>query len=124
MIKSTTNHPINQHKWTLAQRIADKIATFAGSWGFILFVILFAVTWAIINAYEIITKFDPYPFVLLNLILALITAVLTPVILMAQNRVSQRDRIRAEYDYLINKKAEKEIEEIKKQLDGIEKKLK
>jgi uncharacterized membrane protein len=123
MKNSFNNHPINKHRWSHAQRIADKLANFAGSWGFIFFVIVFTIIWAMTNAYEIIEKFDPYPFAFLNLMLAIITAVMAPIILMSQNRESQRDRIRAEYDYQINKKSEKEIQEIKKQLDRIERKL-
>ena len=120
----TTNHPINRHKWSVTQKIADWLATFAGSWGFIFFVIIFIILWTLVNAYELITKFDPYPFVFLNLVLGIITAILAPIILMSQNRETQRDRLRAEYDYDINKKAEKEIREMKEQLNRIEKKLK
>lgn len=123
MKNHSINHPINKHRWSFAQRIADKLATFAGSWGFIFFVIIFTLIWAIINIYEIIEKFDPYPFVFLNLVLAIITAIIAPIILMSQNRESQRDRVRAEYDYQINKKSEREIEQIKKQLDRIERKI-
>lgn len=122
-IKSS-NHPINRHRWSFAQKIADKLANFAGSWEFITLLILFIVAWTLINAYEIIERFDSYPFVFLNLILAIITSILTPVILMSQNRASQRDRLRAEYDYELNKKSEKEIQELKRQLDRIERKLK
>lgn len=64
---------------------------------------------------------DPYPFILLNLVLSCLAAVQAPIILMSQNRESQKDRIRAQYDYAVNKKAEKEIQEIKNQLDRIEK---
>jgi len=83
----------------------------------------------IINAYFLIeyksgNPFDPYPFILLNLVLSCLAAIQAPIILMSQNRESQRDRIRAEYDYKVNRKAEKEVEEIKKQLNRIEKKLK
>jgi len=121
-IKSS-NHPINRHKWSLPQEIADKVASFAGSWEFITLLVLFILAWTSLNIYEIIEGFDPYPFIFLNLVLAVITCILTPVILMSQNRASQRDRIRAEYDYELNKKSEKEIQEIKKQLDKIERKL-
>ena len=67
---------------------------------------------------------DIYPFILLNLILSCLAAIQAPVILMSQNRSSQRDRVRAEYDYSVNRKAEKEIQEIKKQLDRIERNFK
>jgi uncharacterized membrane protein len=118
-------HPANIQKWSWEQRIADKLATFAGSWKFILFLIFLIILWIGVNIYELLfSKFDPYPFIFLNLMLGIITAIMAPVILMSQNRQSQRDRIRSEYDYAVNKKSEKEIEEIKKQLDKIEKKLK
>lgn len=117
------SHPINRHQWSFAQRIADKLASFTGSWIFISFLIFFIIIWTIINLYVLIERFDPYPFIFLNLILNIITVILTPAILMSQNRQSQRDRIRTEYDYQLNKKSEKEIEQIKKQLDRIEKRL-
>lgn len=122
-MQKEAKHPVNKHKWSLAQKIADKLSSFAGSWEFIFFLIIFILIWTSINIYEILKKFDPYPFVFLNLILAIITSILAPVILMSQNREAQRDRIRAEYDYELNKKAEREIEQIKKQLDRIERKL-
>jgi uncharacterized membrane protein len=118
-------HPVNHHPWSIGQRIADKLATFAGSWIFILCLIAFIFLWVSINIYEFITKsFDPYPFIFLNLILAIITAILAPIILMSQNRSEQKDRLRAEYDYEVNLKAEKEVREIKEQLTRIEKRLK
>ena len=119
----SSNHPINKHRWSFAQKIADNLAGFAGSWEFITILIFFILGWTLVNVYEIVEGFDPYPFIFLNLVLAVITSILTPVILMSQNRASQRDRIRAEYDYELNKKSEKEIQEIKRQLDRIERKL-
>ncbi len=117
-------HPINRHKWSLGQRIADRFTKLAGSWVFIFILFVLLILWLSINAFELLYKFDPYPFVFLNLVLGIISVILAPMILMSQNRESQRDRERAEYDYLINKKAEKEIQELKKQLDRIEKRLK
>ena len=121
--KKEEYHPVNRQRWSLGQRIADKVTKWAGSWSFILILFFLLIIWFIINAYELIYKFDPYPFVFLNLILGIINVILAPMILMSQNRESQRDRIRAEYDYQLNKKAEKEIQELKKQLDRIEKRL-
>lgn len=117
-------HPINRHKWSLGQRIADRFTKLAGSWAFIFILFVLLILWLSINAFELLYNFDPYPFVFLNLVLGIISVILAPMILMSQNRESQRDRERAEYDYLINKKAEKEIQELKKQLDRIEKRLK
>jgi len=81
------------------------------------------VAWIMVNAIWIVfgKTWDPYPFILLNLVLSCLAAVQAPIILMSQNRESQKDRIRAQYDYAVNKKAEKEIQEIKNQLDRIEK---
>jgi uncharacterized membrane protein len=122
--KKEVYHPINRHKWTIGQRIADRVTKLAGSWTFIIILSLLLIIWFSINIYELFYKFDPYPFVFLNLILGIINVIFAPMILMSQNRESQRDRVRAEYDYELNKKAEKEIQELKKQLDRIEKKFK
>ncbi|MEK6859519.1 MAG: DUF1003 domain-containing protein [Nanoarchaeota archaeon] len=122
-MKPEEKHPINRHKWGIIQKTEDFLAKFAGSWGFILFLIIFIILWVIINLYGFIYKSDPYPFIFLNLILNIITVIIAPIILMSQNRESQRDRVRAEYDYKINKKAELEIEQLKKQLDKIERRM-
>lgn len=119
-------HPY-KHKLTFGQKTADILTKWAGSWFFIISFILFLIIWVTLNTYFLLNysrkSFDPFPFILLNLILSCIAALEAPVILMSQNRVAQRDRIRTEYDYQIDKKAEKEIREIKQQLDRIEKKL-
>jgi uncharacterized membrane protein len=75
------------------------------------------------NIYAWVETWDPYPFILLNLVLSCLAAIQAPVILMSQNRQSQKDRLKADYDYRVNRKAEKEIEEIQTQLNRIEKKL-
>ena len=120
-------HPY-KHKLTFAQKTADLLTKWAGSWFFIIGFILFLIIWITLNAYFLLNyskkSFDPFPFILLNLILSCLAAIEAPVILMSQNREVQRYRIRSEYDYQINKKAEKEIREIKQQLDRIEKMIK
>lgn len=126
---STSNHPANSHHRTHGQKAADTITKIAGSWGFIIFFFGFLIIWIAFNAYvliryEIGKPWDNYPFILLNLILSCFAAFQAPIILMSQNREAQRDRIRSEYDYQVNRKAEKEIEEIQEQLKRIEKKLK
>ena len=91
-------------------KIADKVATFGGSWTFIItfFVILFL--WIVINTIVLSSRaFDPYPFILMNLILSCIAALQAPVIMMSQNRKEEKDRKRSENDYLVNLKAEIEI---------------
>ena len=132
---ATTVFPKKRHKLTLGQKAADALAEWAGSWTFIFLFLLFLALWMFINGYFLIKyyqkAFDPYPFILLNLLLSCLAAIQAPVILMSQNRAAQRDRLKAEYDYRINKKAEIEIREIKEQLnkeiktqlDRIEKKL-
>jgi uncharacterized membrane protein len=106
---------------TLGQRAADNLTKWAGSWAFILSLFTFLIAWMIINSYILIkyiqgNPFDPYPFILLNLVLSCLAAVQAPIILMSQNRQSQKDRIKAEYDYQVNKKAEEEIREIREML--------
>ncbi|MBS3079542.1 DUF1003 domain-containing protein [Candidatus Pacearchaeota archaeon] len=117
------NHPVLTHKRTIGQKSADALTRLAGSWTFIIVFIIFLLIWMAINAWAAIEKWDPYPFILLNLVLSCIAALQAPIILMSQNREAQRDRIRAEYDYKVNVKAEKEIENIQKQLDKIERKI-
>ena len=75
------------------------------------------------NVYMWVQQWDVYPFILLNLVLSCLAAIQAPVILMSQNRASERDRLRAEYDYKVNRKAEREIQELRKQLNRIEQKL-
>jgi uncharacterized membrane protein len=120
-IKSKNNfdeHPIFKSPRTFGQRAADALTGFAGSWTFIIILFTILILWIIVNAiflvrYELGNPFDPYPFILLNLGLSCLAAVQAPIILMSQNREAQKDRLRAQYDYAVNKKAEKEIEEIK-----------
>lgn len=111
---------------TFGQKAADKLTAGMGSWMFILIFILVLIVWVAVNGYYIEKylneePFDPFPFILLNLFLSCLAAIQAPIILMSQNRQSQKDRVKAEYDYNINKKAEIEIRDIKKQLERIEK---
>jgi len=108
---------------TTGQRAADALTKWAGSWVFIISFLVFLVIWAAFNVYAWIGKWDPYPFILLNLVLSMLAALQAPIILMSQNRAAERDRLRAEYDYAVNRKAEREIEEIRKQLLRIENKF-
>lgn len=103
---------------TFGERLSDKIADFGGSWTFIITFLSFILIWIIINVFWYMnTGFDPYPFILLNLILSCIAALQAPVIMMSQNRLEDRDRERAKNDYEINMKAEKEIKELHKKFD-------
>lgn len=105
---------------TFGARLADKIASFGGSWYFISIFITFIIIWMIINAIFLMNKsFDPYPFILLNLILSCLGALQAPIIMMSQNRQSEKDRIRAEHDYMVNLKAELEIKLLHEKLDHL-----
>jgi len=105
---------------TYGQRLADRIADFGGSWPFIILFLTFLVIWMSINAFWLHNKgYDPYPFILLNLILSCIAALQAPVIMMSQNRQEDKDRQRAEYDYKVNLKAETEIRLLHEKLDHV-----
>lgn len=113
------NHPVYTHKLTSGQKAADTMTYFAGSWTFIFIFLIFIVIWMFINVYAWINQWDPYPFILLNLILSCLAAIQAPIILMSQNRGAQRDRIRSEYDYNVDKKAEREIRNMQNDLEEI-----
>ena len=103
---------------TPAQRIADKIAGFGGSWTFILSFFLFLLLWMAINVFVLVKRpFDPFPFILLNLILSSLAAIQAPVIMMSQNRKEEKDRKRSQNDYKVNLKAELEIKLLHEKVD-------
>jgi uncharacterized membrane protein len=105
---------------SLGQRLADKVAAFGGSWAFILSFAGFLLVWITVNTLVMITKpFDPYPFILLNLILSSIAALQAPVIMMSQNRQEEKDRERSRKDYMINLKSEVEIRMLHEKLDHL-----
>lgn len=107
-------------KLTLGQKVADTIAQFGGSWTFILIFFLFIVFWMGINVWLFTTQpFDPYPFILLNLILSCLAAIQAPIIIMSQNRLEEKDRKRGEHDYKVNLKAELEIRLLDEKLDHL-----
>jgi uncharacterized membrane protein len=103
---------------TIGQKLADKVAAFGGSWTFIITFFSFILIWVILNIWYLITKpFDPYPFILLNLLLSCLAAIQAPIIMMSQNRQDQKDRQRGEHDYKINLKAEIEIKMLSEKMD-------
>lgn len=103
---------------TIGQKVADKVAQFGGSWPFIIIFFFVLLVWVGVNVSLFRNKgFDPYPFILLNLFLSMLAAIQAPIIMMSQNRQSHKDRLMADYDYQLNKKAEEEIEELHKKLD-------
>ncbi len=105
---------------TFGQVIADKVASFGGSWTFIISFFIFITIWIASNVFLLLNKgFDPYPFILLNLILSCIAALQAPVIMMSQNRQEEKDRERAKKDYMINLKSELEIRMLDEKLDHL-----
>ena len=104
---------------SLGDKLADKIATFAGSWKFISMFLLLMVVWMVANLVLRGSAFDPYPFILLNLALSTLAALQAPVILMSQNRQATNDRAQAENDYQINLKNEVEIADLHRKLDSL-----
>jgi uncharacterized membrane protein len=109
-----------QKKLTFGERLSDRIAEFGGSWKFLIMFGAVLLIWIAINSVVLMTRaFDPYPFILLNLILSCLAAVQAPVIMMSQNRAEARDRLRAENDYKINLKAELEIRHLHEKIDHL-----
>lgn len=105
---------------SFGQKIADKVATFGGSWTFIISFCLFLVVWILVNVYWFHNQgFDPYPYILLNLILSCIAALQAPVIMMSQNRQEEKDRARSKNDYMINLKSELEIRMLHEKIDHL-----
>jgi uncharacterized membrane protein len=116
IVQNLLNPPIEE--LTEGQKISDKVARFGGSWKFIISFMFVLVIWIIFNVIAMgVYKFDPYPFILLNLILSCIAALQAPIIMMSQNRVEEKDRQRSENDYLINLKAEIQIRSLHQKID-------
>ena len=109
-----------ERKLTFGERLSDQIASFGGSWRFIILFGVVLVLWIILNAALLLNRgFDPYPFILLNLILSCLAAMQAPIIMMSQNRAELRDRLRSENDYKINLKAELEIRHLHEKIDHL-----
>ncbi|WP_159730480.1 DUF1003 domain-containing protein [Sphingobacterium sp. 18053] len=110
----------NKEPVSVGDRVADKVAEFGGSWTFIISFVLFLIVWIAANFFWLNNKgFDPYPFILLNLILSCVAALQAPVIMMSQNRQEDKDRERARNDYMVNLKAELEIRELHEKIDHL-----
>ena len=107
-------------KESLGERVADKVAEFGGSWNFIFIFFGVMAVWILINAVPLLWKpFDPFPFILFNLILSMLAAIQAPIIMMSQNRQEARDRLRAENDYQVNLKAEIEVRVLSEKMDQL-----
>lgn len=106
-------------KYTLGQRAADIIAKFAGSWAFIFSFTGILIVWMVVNVLLASKAFDPYPFILLNLVLSCVAAIQAPLIMMSQNRQEEKDRRRAENDYKVNLKTEIMIEDLYDKINAV-----
>jgi len=109
-----------ESRLTFGKRAADRVANYAGSWRFISAFAGVLILWIIANSLYLVWRpFDPYPFILLNLILSCLAAIQAPIIMMSQNRLEAKDRLRAEYDYKVNLKAELEIRNLHEKVDHL-----
>jgi uncharacterized membrane protein len=120
VVDSLLNQP--EEEPTRAQAISDKVARFGGSWRFIIAFSVVLAGWIVFNTYAATSsRFDPYPFILMNLVLSTVAALQAPVIMMSQNRKEERDRKRNENDYIINLKSELQVRSLHQKLDLMQK---
>jgi len=118
---STTWHQQHKNDQTFGQRVADGLAQGMGSWRFIIIQSVIVAGWITLNVVEVVFKpFDPYPFILLNLLFSTQAAYAAPIIMMSQNRAAQRDRYQADADFKTNVESKQEIEQVQKHLSNIE----
>lgn len=122
--KSVVGNSYHFSQVTFGEKAADFLARWAGSWFFIIFFFSFICVWMVINiSGYIFHQWDRFPFILLNLVLSCLAAIQAPIILMSQNRQAKKDRLRLDYDYSVNRKAEREIEEVQEKLERIDKNI-
>ena len=122
--KLVVEHLLNEPKEiiTRGQSISDKVARFGGSWNFIISFSIIIIVWIVFNTFSASkNKFDPYPFILMNLVLSTVAALQAPVIMMSQNRKEEKDRKRNENDYMINLKAELQVRSLHQKIDLMQK---
>jgi len=128
VISSMTNQTVisdmidedDSNKLTVGQRLADRVSGFGGSWTFIISFMAFLLVWIFVNIYWFRNKgFDPYPFILLNLLLSCLAALQAPIIMMSQNRQEEKDRARSKMDYMVNLKSELEVRILHEKLDQL-----
>lgn len=124
LIEMVINNPISvdvdkqqEESTTFGERMADKISAIAGSWFFIMLFVLFLILWIILNAFVLTEKVDPYPFILLNLVLSCISAIQAPIIMMSQNREAKKDSMRNQNDYIVDLKSELILEDLHRKLE-------
>lgn len=126
LIEMVINNPISvdvdkqqEENTTFGEKMADKISAIAGSWFFIMLFVLFLILWIILNAFVLTEKVDPYPFILLNLVLSCISAIQAPIIMMSQNREAKKDSVRNQNDYIVDLKSELILEDLHRKLELI-----
>ena len=122
-MRTRVAHNVNEEieeQETLGEKVADGVARFGGSWGFVITFGVILLIYVTINS-SLTKPWDPYPFILLNLFLSMLAAIQAPVIMMSQNRQDTKDRLRSEMDYRVNLKAEVEIEELLQRVGKVEK---
>ena len=120
LISRNLKTKLDDYDRSFGEKLADKIATFGGSWTFLICFTIFLMLWIIVNTVVLVRHpADPYPFILLNLLLSCLAAVQAPVIMMSQNRQEAKDRLRAENDYKVNLKAELEIRNLHEKIDHL-----
>jgi CRP/FNR family cyclic AMP-dependent transcriptional regulator len=123
-IRATRNpNDLIEEKITVGEHIADSVASFGGSWGFIILFLAVLVVYTCINIALRGRAWDPYPFILLNLFLSMLAAIQAPVIMMSQNRTDKKDRLRSELDFDVNRRAEAEIQNLSRKLNLIADKI-
>ena len=109
-----------EQAWSFGERLADRIATFGGSWTFLVVFAVFLALWIMMNSLVLFWRpVDPYPFILLNLLLSCLAAIQAPIIMMSQNRQEAKDRLRSQHDYQVNLKAELEIRHLHEKIDHL-----
>jgi len=123
MLRTHVTRNVNveeEERLTFGQHVADKVATFGGSWTFIILFGAVLAVWVVVNTFLLIAHpFDPYPYILLNLFLSMLAALQAPVIMMSQNRQASKDRLKADLDYEVNLKAELEVAQLHSKVDRI-----
>jgi uncharacterized membrane protein len=123
MLQQRVSRNVNEEqakRSTIADRMADHLAEFGGSWKFIGFAVGVIISWIVFNSYVLIKGFDPAPYQMLNLVMGIIAGLQAPIIMMSQNRQSEKDRLRADLDYQVNLKNELSLTEVLRRLDVLE----
>jgi uncharacterized membrane protein len=114
---SRDTNTVHDGTMTFGDKLADQVASFGGSWKFLILFAVFIAAWVLLNSVMLVVGFDPYPYILLNLFMSMLASIQAPVIMMSQNRQAVKDRLAAAHDYEVNLKAEIEIMALHEKLD-------